>query len=357
MAASLSPVPGSGAARDSDLPLDMERDLLLRTRTCGCPASSMAAADLLLARFLCSSLPLLWLRARLTAVSTADGSIPMPPSSLFMRVAVRLLSTSAAPFERGITAAFVPNFFFLLCSLMSFVFLDRIAASVSASSSVRCSSSISSATGALAANSSSSRSRASSLASISGSMKSAMLCPSQISGMMSYFHASSSRSHRFLTSCEYTPAPPCSSWRSFSVFLRSPASRFFLSSSTPEGMHGGRDTVSRCLGIATWSRSATSCTRLLLSFISTRLAKSRSQAIVLTLLTPSSVSVLIGTSTSLRSVVNATPAAAPADTLAASCPIFSRICLWSSVRSSTCLASILFITTITGLLAKSGQME
>mmetsp|Transcript_1039 Transcript_1039/g.2156 ORF Transcript_1039/g.2156 Transcript_1039/m.2156 type:complete len:299 (-) Transcript_1039:976-1872(-) len=278
----------------------------------------------------------------------------MLDSSSFILAAVRLLSVSA---RRGTIAALVPVFLFLLCSETSFAFLDLMAAKVSASSGVKCSSSMASMAGALAACSSSSRSSASSLASISGSMKSATLCPSQISGMTSYFHSSFAKSHRFLTSWEYTPAPPSSSCKSFSVFFLSPASLLILASSTPDGMQGGLDTASRCFGIATCSLSATSWTRLLLSFTSTRLARSLSHATVLTWLTPSSVKVLIGTKISLMSAVNAAPAAAPAETFAASFAILSNTSLCSEDNSSTLFASILFITIITGLLANKGLIE
>lgn len=85
---------------------------------------------------------------------------------------------------------------------------------------------------------------------------------SSSSGMWPYLCCASRRSYDFRRSAEYTPAPPFSSCRSFSVRRFSPASRRARASATPAGMTGGRAVVSRALGIATWMRLSTSLMRL-----------------------------------------------------------------------------------------------
>ena len=112
----------------------------------------------------------------------------------------------------------------------------------------------------------------------------------------------------------------------------------FLFVLAPGGMKGGLSATSRGLGTARWRRFRTSGIFLLFIFKSTLCIRSSSQARVLTSVTPSSVTVLMGR-TGIPSVSN-----------------WARTSFASSQSSSGVMISTLFRATMIGLLVKSGLM-
>mmetsp|Transcript_50561 Transcript_50561/g.109933 ORF Transcript_50561/g.109933 Transcript_50561/m.109933 type:complete len:242 (-) Transcript_50561:753-1478(-) len=192
------------------------------------------------------------------------------------------------------------------------------------------------------ARSSSSLSSCSSCSMMSGSTKSAMLCPSMISGMMSYFHSVLLRSYNFCRSGWKTPAPPPSSMRSFSVLRlgsAAPAATAAFFACTLAGMTGGRATVSRGLGMEASRRDWTAAMAAVLpSFCPTRCSSNLSHAAALTAMTPSSVSVLISRSMAPLSSI----------------PWMS----WPSspLRSARRRRSVLLTTMMSGLPSNRGRM-
>mmetsp|Transcript_35713 Transcript_35713/g.100553 ORF Transcript_35713/g.100553 Transcript_35713/m.100553 type:complete len:281 (-) Transcript_35713:1418-2260(-) len=127
----------------------------------------------------------------LARASAAEVSTPMGPSCSRRLLTVCVLSRSAV---RGITGLLLAFFFFRRCSSTSVFLRARMRRSCERSSSVRPSPSGRPATSAAHSAScfSSSRSSSASRSSMSGSMKSATLCPLKISGTTSCFHESSS---------------------------------------------------------------------------------------------------------------------------------------------------------------------
>mmetsp|Transcript_8747 Transcript_8747/g.15039 ORF Transcript_8747/g.15039 Transcript_8747/m.15039 type:complete len:407 (-) Transcript_8747:912-2132(-) len=291
-------------------------------------------------------------RARATA---AVGSIPM--EVMCVRI-VAVLDTRSLSILRATFGALSAVAFALRCFEMIFCLRRLISPRSSCSSSSRSDSSSSMATvpssSASRCSSSSSRSNSSSFASMSGSIKSSTLWPSRISGMMSYFQSSFSRSYFLRKSALYAPAPPNFSCKSFSVSRLSPAARLARISATSAGIQAGRDSESRGVGMATWIRFSTSCALFPLSFISTRDRSSISQASCLTLLTLSSVRTLI---VGIEARSPATPSiwSASMPSHAAAC-MPRRSSLSSSASAEMGTTSVLLQTIIRGLFANRGLM-
>mmetsp|Transcript_34329 Transcript_34329/g.61909 ORF Transcript_34329/g.61909 Transcript_34329/m.61909 type:complete len:407 (-) Transcript_34329:696-1916(-) len=368
MLLSFKPPPNLGSAKDMLRPRDMVLDLLECTLFWGgASVSSISMSSPPLSPPLPLDTSRVRLRPRLSErmrLSAFSVLMPMGPRLSRMASAVSLPRALCLLGRTGLLLAAV---FLARCSAIIWRLRYWILARSARSSAVNSSSSLYTWPAAIAAScsrssSSSSRSSSANLASMSASTKSMMLWPSMISGMMSYFHSESSSKYVFLRSALYTPAPPFSSCKSFSVRLRSPAWRRARASATPAGMTGGREAAAAtapCLGWTIWRSTAALAAFLPDALRLTRASKSLSQAICLTCMTPSSLKVLMNIQylSSPSSPPLMAPAMPPLEILRASLTIPSMSARSASEISSGFFTSILLQTIITGLLAKSGLME